>query len=243
VDELVVITGYHRKSILRALNGKPISADGDGSSAEPHQHHRCRYRPEVMKALVPLWEASDRLCGKRLQAVPPLLLESLERHGHLILELEVREKLLTRCKALAQFSLSADTGTALIALEPPAIDKPMLIALATRTPEPIRPAGHLQTSFTLLLGAVKPLKLRQGQAFGELDGTARLGRSGICAPVSAARTPCAKGPGRQSRRMHTNNSRNSKNTLHKSFKVLNVYRPTTNFVKMASFASLSIYNN
>jgi hypothetical protein len=40
VDELVVITGYHRKSILRALNRKPISADGDGSSAEQHQHHR-----------------------------------------------------------------------------------------------------------------------------------------------------------------------------------------------------------
>jgi len=27
VDELVVITGYHRKSVLRALNRRPISAD------------------------------------------------------------------------------------------------------------------------------------------------------------------------------------------------------------------------
>jgi hypothetical protein len=48
-----------------------------------------------MEALVPLWEASDRLCGKRLQALLPLLLESLERHGHLALDPEVREKLLT----------------------------------------------------------------------------------------------------------------------------------------------------
>jgi hypothetical protein len=48
-----------------------------------------------MEALVPLWEASDRLCGKRLKALLPLLLESLERHGHLVLDLEVREKLLT----------------------------------------------------------------------------------------------------------------------------------------------------
>ena len=95
VDELVVITGYHRKSVLRALNRRPISADGDDISAEPHRHHRCRYGPEVMEALVPLWEASDRLCGKRLQALLPLLLESLERHGHLVLDLEVREKLLT----------------------------------------------------------------------------------------------------------------------------------------------------
>ncbi len=95
VDELVVITGYHRKSVLRALNRRPISADGADISAEPHRHHRCRYGPEVMEALVPLWEASDRLCGKRLQALLPLLLESLERHGHLVLDLEVREKLLT----------------------------------------------------------------------------------------------------------------------------------------------------
>jgi hypothetical protein len=86
----VVITGYHRKSVLRALNRRPNSADGDDISAEPHPHHRCRYGPEVMEALVPLWEASDRLCGKRLQALLPLLLESLERHGHLVLDLEVR---------------------------------------------------------------------------------------------------------------------------------------------------------
>ena len=61
---------------------------------------------------------------------------------------------------------------ALIALEPPAIDQPMLAAIATRTPEPIGPAGHLQSSLTLRIGAVEPLELRQGEAFLELDGTA-----------------------------------------------------------------------
>jgi hypothetical protein len=45
-------------------------------------------------------------------------------------------------------------GTALIALKPPAIDKAMLVALATWTPEPIGPASLLQSSLTLLLGAV-----------------------------------------------------------------------------------------
>jgi len=63
-------------------------------------------------------------------------------------------------------------GTALIALEPPAIDQPMLAALATRTPEPIGPAGHLQSSLTLRIGTVEPLELRQGETFLELDGTA-----------------------------------------------------------------------
>jgi len=94
VDELVAITGYHRKSVLRALNRKPIPTDGDGACAESYRHHRCRYGPEVVAALVPLWEASDRLCGQRLQALLPLLVESLERHGHLSLDPEVREKLL-----------------------------------------------------------------------------------------------------------------------------------------------------
>ena len=60
----------------------------------------------VMEALVPLWEASDRLFGKRLQALLPLLLETLERHGHLALDLEVREKLLTISSAMTDRLLS-----------------------------------------------------------------------------------------------------------------------------------------
>ena len=64
-------------------------------------------------------------------------------------------------------------GRALIALEPPALDQPMLVALTTRTPEPIWPASLLQSSLTLLLRSVQPLELRQGEAFLELDGTER----------------------------------------------------------------------
>jgi hypothetical protein len=62
-------------------------------------HHRRRYGPDVVEALVPLWEASDRLCGKRLQALLPLLVESLESHGHLSLKPEVRELLLAMSSA------------------------------------------------------------------------------------------------------------------------------------------------
>jgi hypothetical protein len=61
---------------------------------------------------------------------------------------------------------------ALITLEPPAIDQPILVALATRTPEPIRPASLLQSSLILLLAAEEPLELNRGKAFLELDGTA-----------------------------------------------------------------------
>jgi hypothetical protein len=40
------------------------------------------------------------------------------------------------------------SATALIALEPPAIDQPMLVTLAKRTPDPIGPAGLPQGSLT-----------------------------------------------------------------------------------------------
>ena len=33
-----------------------------------------------------LWESSDRLCGKRLKAILPELLKSMEAHGHMRLD-------------------------------------------------------------------------------------------------------------------------------------------------------------
>ena len=47
-----------------------------------------------------VWEASDRICGKRLKAALPSMVESLERHGHLGLDPDVRKRL---------FSASAST--------------------------------------------------------------------------------------------------------------------------------------
>jgi hypothetical protein len=40
----------------------------------------------VDEALIVLWEAADRICGKRLKALLRILVESMERHGHLNLE-------------------------------------------------------------------------------------------------------------------------------------------------------------
>ena len=45
------------------------------------------------------WETTDRICGKRLKAALPHLVESMERHGHLDLDLEVRERLLAASAA------------------------------------------------------------------------------------------------------------------------------------------------
>ena len=89
LDEFVAVTGYHRKHAVRVLNTSPKREAG------------CRvvapriYDEAVQEALVVLWEASDRICGKRLKALLPLRIQSLERHGHLKLHLLVRERLLS----------------------------------------------------------------------------------------------------------------------------------------------------
>ena len=54
----------------------------------------CVYDEAVTEGLVVLWEASDRLCGKRLKALLPILVPGLERHGHLCLDPRVREQLM-----------------------------------------------------------------------------------------------------------------------------------------------------
>ena len=48
----------------------------------------------MRQALALLWEAADRICGKRLKALLPVLIESMERHGHLRLDPVVRSRLL-----------------------------------------------------------------------------------------------------------------------------------------------------
>ena len=87
VDELVELSGFHRKSVLRLLRqqpadhaGPPARADAGHDSAEVGRSRR--YGPEVVRLLETLWEASDHLCGKRLAAVLPTLMSALERHGH-----------------------------------------------------------------------------------------------------------------------------------------------------------------
>ena len=57
------------------------------------------YDEAVREAVVLVWEASDRICGKRLKAALSYLVESMERHGRLDLDPEVRERLLTASAA------------------------------------------------------------------------------------------------------------------------------------------------
>ena len=98
VDELVELSGFHRKSVLRLLrqqpadHGGPPAADAGNDSEEVGRSRR--YGPEVVQLLETLWEASDHLCGKRLAAVLPTLMSALERHGHWQVDPDLRQKLL-----------------------------------------------------------------------------------------------------------------------------------------------------
>ena len=52
-----------------------------------------------------LWEASDRICGKRLKALMPTLVEAMERHGHMRLGPQIRAAVLAMSASTIDRSL------------------------------------------------------------------------------------------------------------------------------------------
>ena len=99
LDEFVAITGFHRKHAMRLVRcGAPVRRSGVRTG-------RRIYNEAVREALVVLWEASDRICGKRLKALLPTLVEAMERHGHLRLGAELRSALLAMSAATIDRSL------------------------------------------------------------------------------------------------------------------------------------------
>ena len=71
LDELVALTGYHRKHAIRVLREQV------GTVTAASARNRL-YDEAVRQALTVLWEAADRVCGKRLKALIPMLIDS---HG------------------------------------------------------------------------------------------------------------------------------------------------------------------
>lgn len=91
LDEFVAATGYSRKYAITLL-GKPHPPCRSKTPAK-----RCRkrhYGPDVERALLVLWKATDSLCSKRLVPFLPALIETLERHGAVTLSPITKEKLL-----------------------------------------------------------------------------------------------------------------------------------------------------
>ncbi len=67
LQELVRLSGYHRKYAIMVLNRPNVILPvGD---RVVRRGRPCLYDEAVRQALIVLWEASDRVCGKRLKAV------------------------------------------------------------------------------------------------------------------------------------------------------------------------------
>src|SRR5580700_5346616 len=99
LDEFAAVSGLHRKHAMRLLRG---GRPGRWSGPRPE---RRLYNDAVREALVVTWEASDRVCGKRLRPLVPILIEAMERHGHFQLAPEVRIGLLAMSAATIDRSL------------------------------------------------------------------------------------------------------------------------------------------
>ena len=100
LDEFVAVTWFHRKHAMRVLRQ-------EASDRTPGRVGRRVYDEAVRTALVVLWEASDRLCGKRLKPLIPILVEAMEGHGHLDLAPQVKASLFRMSPATIDRSLRA----------------------------------------------------------------------------------------------------------------------------------------
>ncbi|MGJ7558862.1 hypothetical protein ACSFBI_33335 [Variovorax sp. RB3P1] len=99
LDEFVAVTGFHRKHAIR------VFAEAAPKPARPPKNRL--YDEAVRQALITLWEASDRVCGKRLKTLIPILVVAMERHGHLQLDPDVRNRLMQISAATIDRTLAA----------------------------------------------------------------------------------------------------------------------------------------
>ena len=112
LDELCATMGWHRKHAVRALRQHQTVSEEDAGA--PRERKR-RYGATIKDALTALWEASDRVCGKRLKVMIPTLLPALERNDRLKLDTADRDRVLAISAAsidrqLGEVKLAASGG-------------------------------------------------------------------------------------------------------------------------------------
>src|SRR2546421_8373093 len=94
LSEFIAVSGYHPKYAIHLLNATDAAAPARRGRVRP-----TIYDEAAKQALIVLWEASDRVCGKRLKPLLRILVPALERHGHLTLDEAIRAKVLTMSAA------------------------------------------------------------------------------------------------------------------------------------------------
>ena len=75
LDEFVQVTGMHRKAAIRLLNKESQAGKGG------RRGRKRKYGREIAVVLAGVWEASDRLCSRRLKPFLPEMSRVLRRHG------------------------------------------------------------------------------------------------------------------------------------------------------------------
>ena len=75
LDEFTKVTGWHRKAAIRLLHRS------SQSGAVKRRGRPRKYGTGVAEALRVVWEASDRLCSRRLQPFVPEMVKILRQHG------------------------------------------------------------------------------------------------------------------------------------------------------------------
>ena len=87
LNEFTKVTGYHRKTAVRLLH--QMNRPGSGKKRGRPR----RYGSAVVEALRMVWEATDRLCSKRLHPFLPELVKVLRRHSEITISTEVEAEL------------------------------------------------------------------------------------------------------------------------------------------------------
>jgi len=87
LDEFIQVTGQHRKAAIRLLNrtNQPRTGKRRGRPR--------KYGSNVAGMLKAIWEASDRLCSRRLQPFLPEMVKVLRQHGEQRINVSLEEQL------------------------------------------------------------------------------------------------------------------------------------------------------
>ena len=87
LDEFTKVTGCHRKAVIRLFRR------GNQPRTNKKRGRPRRYGANVAEALRVAWEATDRLCSKRLHPFLPELVPILRRHGDSTMTAEIEARL------------------------------------------------------------------------------------------------------------------------------------------------------
>ena len=87
LDEFTKVTDYHRKAAIRLLHR------GNQQSIKKKRGRPRQYDIAIAGALRVVWEATDRLCSKRLHPFLPELIKALRRHGNTTITADIEAQL------------------------------------------------------------------------------------------------------------------------------------------------------